>query len=257
MLVTRLFAFLLSSCLLLASGVAGAQQPPPQPYPPPPPGYAPPPPGYAPPPPGYPPPYAPPPGYYAPPAVRPGRHTHDGTFVRLFIGGGRLAMSGSSGGLDLGVHGAALSTGVSVGGAIVENLIVYGEFFFLDAQDPTLTINGQGGATNGIAMVMVGIGPGLAYYFQPINIYLAATVAASKLQLQDTNQTGGGNQVIASTRWGYGLNTMVGKEFWVSDNWGLGVALQFNYGNMQDNGDASAPRIKSNAFSLLFSSTFN
>jgi hypothetical protein len=53
---------------------------------------------------------------------------------------------------------------------------------------------------------------------------------------------------------------MAGKEWWVSDNWGLGAALQFHYGSMEDGPSGAlgtSPRVHSNAFGLLFSSTFN
>jgi len=179
---------------------------------------------------------------------------HDGTYVRLFLGGGRLAMSESSGGNTLKVSGGGWSFGVAVGGAPVENLIIYGEFYFMNADDPSVEVNGAPSSGNGFSLVEGGLGPGIAYYIQPVNIYLSATVGASKVQIQDSSN----QDVLASSKWGLGASVMLGKEFWVSDNWGLGAALQFHYGSMPDSAPASpAPTIHSNAITLLFSSTFN
>jgi hypothetical protein len=296
-LVSRLAGGWLAASLLVSAHAAAqsappAGYPPPVGYPPPsgyaqppPPGYAqPPPPGYAappgyaqppgyapppgfapPPPPGYaqlpPPGYAPlpPPGYARAPAhavALPGSHRHDGVYVRLFLGGGRIAMSESSSGADLKASGGGPSFGVAVGGTPIENLIIYGEFYFMNAYNPTVVLNGSTLLPdNNSSLAEGGIGPGIAYYFQPVNIYLSATLGASRVQIQ--NSANSNQDVYISTQWGFGLSTMVGKEFWVSDNWGLGAALQFHYGSMAANTSSTAPTVHSNALALLFSSTFN
>jgi hypothetical protein len=238
--------------LLVASVNAAAQDAPAEP-----PAQGSPPPGYAPPP-GYPPPgnyYPPPTGYYpaGPAGPPPGHHMHDGTYVRLFLGGGRIAISESVGGQDGKVHGGGVSFGVAVGGAVVENLILYGEFYFMSADDPTVELGGVSLPASGSSLVSAGIGPGIAYYIQPVNIYLSATFGAARVEIQDADT----QAVRGSSKWGLGLSTMIGKEFWVSDNWGLGAALQFHYGSMEDNVPSPAPTIRSNAIALLFSSTFN
>jgi len=254
----RTIGLVLACCVGLGAAVARAQDQAPPPNPPPP-GYAPPPnappPGYAYPPPPppqnyYPP---PPPGAYAP-AERPGRHTHDGLFVRPHTGAGRLAMSESDGANSLSAHGTAVSFGIALGYAVVENVVIYGDLYFMSADNPTLMLNGMSAGSDGVSMFLGGFGPGIAYFIQPVNIYLSASVGAAKLQLHDTTT----NDLIASTEWGWGTNAVVGKEWWVSDNWGLGAALQFHYGSMQDGPSApSAPRVHSNGIALLFSSTFN
>jgi hypothetical protein len=223
--------------VLLVSAAAVAQDPPP------PPTY------YAPPPPQtY---YPPPPGYYpAPP--RPGRHTHDGLFVRPFLGGARLAMSENDGGNSLKANGVGVSFGVAIGGAVAENVIIYGDLYFMTVDNPTVTLNGMT-ANLDQSMFLGGLGPGIAYFIEPVNIYLSASIGASKLQLHDKAT----NDLVASTQWGYGVNAVAGKEWWVSDNWGLGAALQFHYGSMEDGPPGPSPRVHSNAFGLLISSTFN
>jgi hypothetical protein len=230
---------------LLASVDAAAQGAPPAP----PPGY---------PPPGYPPPanyYPPPTGYYpvGPVAPPPGHHMHDGTYVRLFLGGGRIAMAENANGNDLKVYGGGPSLGIAVGGAVVENLVLYGEFLFMSADAPTVELGGGSVNATGSTLVAGVIGPGIAYYIAPVNIYVSATVGASKVQLQDSNT----QSVQATSKWGLGVSAMIGKEFWVSDNWGLGAAMQFHYASMEDNVPPPVQTIHANAIALLFSSTFN
>lgn len=48
---------------------------------------------------------------------------------------------------------------------------------------------------------------------------------------------------------------MVGKEWWVSDNWGLGVAANFMVGSMKDKDYDT--RWTGLSTSILFSATYN
>jgi hypothetical protein len=53
------------------------------------------------------------------------------------------------------------------------------------------------------------------------SFYVSGTFAFSQISLQDEN-----NDEVADTEFGPGLSLVLGKEWWVSDNWGLGVAGQ-------------------------------
>jgi hypothetical protein len=239
----------------------------------PPPGYAPapgyaPPPGYAPayPPPGYgyPPGYAPypPPGYaprYAPPpslSRAAGYQTHDGTYVRLHFGGGYTAMNTTSNGQSLKISGGSVSIGLAVGGAIAENLIIYGTLTGTSISSPDVSVGGSSlGPGSGSADIF-GLGIGLAYYLEPLNLYLAGSLLASQIELDDS----AGNQTDA-TDLGVGGEGIIGKEWWVSENWGLGVAGQVIVASMKGKDTlgtgATQPTWTTSAFSVLFSATFN
>ena len=241
----------------------GYSPPSPPPYAPPPPGYAPPPPGYAAPPPGYAPPppgYAPPPGYgYAPGSVygrRVGVETHDGVYVRLHLGGGFTSMKANSGGADLKISGDSIAIGVAVGGALTENLVLYGTFTVSTISNPNFSSAGTTiVAADASTAGSVGFGVGLAYYLEPTNVYFAGSLLANQLELDDAS----GNKV-RETDFGVGFEGLIGKEWWVSDNWGLGVAGQFVLASMKDKdslGTGNPPTWTSTAFSLLFSATFN
>jgi hypothetical protein len=256
-------ALLAVTGVLSVSAAAVAQtQPPPQDYNQPPPGYQQPPPDYQQqqqqPPPGYqqqqPPPaaYAPPPGY-APAYAPPPPNVHDGFYLRLHLGGGYAHMGGTdAAGDELAFVGGGGSFGLAVGATIAPNLIIFGNLFGMALSDPDVEFNGaaQGGVSG--TTTIGGIGPGIAYYFQPVNIYISGTVAAMQFNASDSN----GNTQYESNI-GYGFQGMVGKEWWVSQDWGIGIAAEIlAAGGMKDKDD---PTIKwsGTTFSLAFSATYN
>lgn len=235
----------------------------------PPPGFSagpgPPPNGYGAPAPYAPPPGAPPPGYPPPPPYYPFRyapppppeHTHDGTYVRLQLGGGFIKMSSSQGGLDVEVSGSGPSFVLGVGGAVSRNLIVYGAIMDTQASQPeiksggTTLATGTGESSAGV----VGIGPGMAYYFDASNLFLSGTILLSKLVINDSV-----GDKVGESDWGLTAEAQFGKEWWVSDNWGLGLSLQGLLGSMKDkdrDNSGNIPTWHSRALSLLFSATYN
>jgi hypothetical protein len=225
---------------------AGVSSPPPPPgygYPPPAPGYvSPPAPGY-----GYPPPV---PGYgYASPA--PGYHQHDGFYMRLALGGGYLNASSSYEGSKTILSGGALALSFAFGGAVIPNLIVYGEVVGMSVPDPSRSANGSSGTMSGTTLYMVGVGPGVAYYLEPMNMYFSGTLTFSRVNLSNTNT----NEKLDETNLGFGFSLMAGKEWWVSTDWGLGAAAQFQFASMKlRNLDA---RMTGLGLGLLFSATYN
>ncbi len=238
--------------------------PPPAGYPPPPAGYPPPPAGYAPPagyppPPAYPPPAYPPRRYYGgaygqPPQVAAGYHTHDGAYIRLQLGFGYTSMSTSEPGFDLKASGGGGAFGLAIGGAVNNNLIIYGTILDSVASKPTVEFNGQT-ATGNFSAGVVGLGGGVAYYLDT-NLFFSGSLLASQLVIDDSS----GNQVGKSD-WGFTVEGQLGKEWWASDNWGLGASLQVVYGRMKDQGSltstGSPPTWSATGINLLFSATYN
>jgi hypothetical protein len=249
--------------------------PPPPPYPPrpaygapppyaPPPGYAPPP-AY-PPPPGYPPPPAYPPSaywqrppygaaYQPVPATPPGFETHDGFFLRLHLGGGFTSVTGSNNAGDIArLSGGSVSIGVALGGAITRDLIIFGAVAGTIISDPAETVNGVPGAyglPSGSSASVGGTGAGLAYYLEPVNVYLSGALMLVTFELDDAN-----NKAIYQSKTGLGFQGIIGKEWWVSTNWGLGLAGELYVATMKDKTDPNT-NWTSSAFSLLFSATYN
>jgi hypothetical protein len=97
---------------------------------------------------------------------------------------------------------------------------------------------------------MLGFGGGVAYYFMPANVYVSAAIAAIQLRVDYKDEE------IAKTDTGVGIDLLVGKEWWVSEGWGVGVALELSGGRVKDNGPGS-PTWSAGSLGLLFSATFN
>ncbi len=226
--------------LFLAAGVARAQGAPPAP----PPAYAPPPqpPAY-----GAPPP--PPPGYAAPPAPA-GYHEHDGFFLQLDLGLGAMSSKASSGGTDVELSGTAAQFSLALGGALTPNFIVAGQLWGVTVSSPEVKVNGQSlGSVSDSSIGLSGIGLNLTYYFMPLNFYLSATPSIGRLTAKQGGQS-------ADTKNGFAIRLAAGKEWWVSDNWGVGLNLQFAHSSNEDTG-TNPPTWGTNWFGVAFSATYN
>jgi hypothetical protein len=252
---------------------APAPQPPPPGYPPPgypapPPGYPAPPPGYPAPPPGYPP---PPPGYPAQagyPAVQqypqlgattrdPGAEKHDGFYLRLMLGPGYTRMGASAAGTDMTVSGIGAGFNVAVGGAISENLALYGDIIVNSAANPEQKVGATSRELTDRTAAAQGIGVGAAYLIMPVNAFIGGSLVLARFSLDDTS--GEESRTLAESDTGFGLNLVGGKEWWVSDNWGVGVAGQFFGARVPDKEEimGSKPTWWLFGFSVAFTATFN
>ena len=96
-----------------------------------------------------------------------------------------------------------------------------------------------------------GAGAGLAYYLEPVNVYFSGALMLVTFELDDSR-----NNAIYQSDSGVGFQVMVGKEWWASANWGLGVAGELYVASMKDKTDTNT-NWASSAFSLVFSATYN
>jgi hypothetical protein len=177
------------------------------------------------------------------------RHRHDRFYLRMFLGGGYTDWEADSR-PKVTLDGTSGAFGIALGGAVAENFIIYGEAFGSAVTGPELKYGDvEGTFSEDISTSVTGFGPGIAYYFVPANLYLSGTLALSQMTLSEKGDE------IAETEMGFGLNLMAGKEWWVSDNWGLGLAVQVYGGQMDDKG--GSPTWSVRAFNVAFSATYN
>lgn len=178
-------------------------------------------------------------------------HTHDGFFIRLAPGIGAFSSSEEGGGNKLEITGSGGLFNFAVGGAVADNLILHLDLSSVGSSDPTVKLNGQEvGTADEIESSTSLIGIGLTYYF-PSNMYLTGAVGSglSKIKI---------NGEEASTDRGYGINFMIGKEWWVSENWGLGLAGQLLYTSCPDQfADGTEADFNTTTLGVLFSATYN
>ncbi len=157
------------------------------------------------------------------PAVDPTAHRHLGLFLRLDGGVGFLGTSAYLDGVAASVSGVALPVGVVLGAAVAENLVVAGDAWYVLAPAPWFDLGGHNQTPSGSGVGLFGIGPHVTYYFMPDNVYVSGT-PAMVIRILRANGTYEGARV------GFGAKIAVGKEWWVADHWGIGVAGQFFLG---------------------------
>lgn len=174
-------------------------------------------------------------------------HRHRGLFLRLDGGVGYLRSSSTLDGLDASLSGPAISLGFSLGGHVREDLSVFGHASLSAAPGPSASLGTSSGATDGW-LNLLSIGPGMNYYFMPSNVYVSAVVALTGLLAGAYGRSG-------SSEVGVGARLAVGKEWWVGDRWGIGVAGQFSFGSNQDQG--SPAHWKTISPALAFSASFD
>ncbi len=252
--LTLLFASLLPAAAMAQSDQQGYAQP----------GYAAPPPAQYAPPPGpppaqYAPPPGPPPGYYAPqpyppqayaPATPVGYHEHDGFYMRALVGPGYMYNRASYGGSSLSISGVGATFGVAFGGVVSKNLVIYGELAGTSVSDPTVSDGTNSATASGVTATVAGFGPGVAYYLDD-NLYFSGTLLFNQLSLSDSNS----NDTLGETDIGFGAQFTAGKEWWISTDWGLGVAGQFGISSIKEK-DADY-RWTSITAAVMFSATYN
>jgi hypothetical protein len=108
---------------------------------------------------------------------------------------------------------------------------------------------------------LLGIGPGLAYYLEPSNICFSGTLAFSQVSAGSVsdNSSYSANANQAWTNVGIGASFVASKEWWVSHDWGLGVAGRLHVAWMKTKLENAGmdDTMTATAFSVLFFATYN
>lgn len=177
-------------------------------------------------------------------------HTHDGFYLNLEggIGGLSSSVTATTTGNDVKVSGAAGVFGLGLGGALTPNFVIGGRLWTTVASNPDVEVNGVSGSTSDTSLGLTGIGLDLTYYLMPINIYFQATPSIGMLSVKEQ----GTSYDFDS---GFAIRLAVGKEWWVSDNWGIGLNLQ--YAHSSNDGKDLPGTWRTNWFGVAFSGTYN
>ena len=153
---------------------------------------------------------------------------------------------------NLEAKGVASEFDIKLGGRIAPNTLLHATLAGVsNGEDLEVSSTRGSYSTSEKSESMSFLGIGLTYYL-PINVFLSGSIGLASFNLQDNGDDG---NIEGSTEEGLGFQVAVGKEWWVSDNWGLGVSAAFTYGSAEDKhdaGDASAYGIN-----VMFSATFN
>jgi hypothetical protein len=147
------------------------------------------------------------------------------------------------------ISGPAGSFGFSVGGNIVEDFSLFGYVGISVVTNPDVTLGSATTGTGDSSLNFASMGAGASYYFMPNNVYVSGTLLMTRLTTTVNGSSG-------STNAGFGAKVAIGKEWWVSEHWGMGIAAEFAFGSNIDQG-SNPPTWTTITPALAFSASFN
>jgi hypothetical protein len=166
------------------------------------------------------------------PALCAERDHEEGFFLRLAAGAGPAGTE-----LEIDSNnrwkfdGTGADLEIAIGGIVTPNLAVHGTLWGWLISDPDADIELldviEGSGTVEGDFSLNGIGAGLTYFIMPVNMYLTGSVGFGSLTFDF-----GGLSLESDT--GFSLEAAIGKEWFVSDRWGIGLAVGVTYHSISD-----------------------
>lgn len=180
-------------------------------------------------------------------------HTHDGFFLNLALGFGGQGFDykakGGNGTLD--ADGSSMELDWKIGGRVSENLILHATICGVRGLTGVeATYNGKTRTYDESSEQMNLYAIGTTYYLSS-NIFLSGSIGIAGFVV-DAESDG---DVDGASKAGFGFQVAVGKEWWISDNWGIGIEAALVYGSADDKNDAG--EMSGLALNVMFSATFN
>lgn len=178
-----------------------------------------------------------------------GRNDHSGFFLRLALGvgyGHASSRTDGAGGDGPGFSGGGLGFDIAIGGSVLTNLAIHAEFFGMAMPSPKVR-NGNR-ALVGADVQLGAFGVGLTYHIMPVNLFVSGAAGLGTVAFEREDAT------PDSTRLGVATHLMVGKEWWVDSQWGVGLAGQLMWVSAADR---TYDHVNGLAVNLLFSATYN
>jgi len=180
--------------------------------------------------------------------------THDGFFLRVStgMGAGNAEISDASGSLKF--SGTSIDGNFAVGAMVTPTVALHGTVWGWRVNDPDaeLTVTGVGSttATATGTLMMAAYGVGGTYYLMPANMYFSGSLGLCSLS--------GTEDMDGSSKTGFAFDATVGKEWWVSNDLGLGLSGNVSYFSAKDDTFLGTTESFSGpSFGMKVSATFN
>lgn len=185
-----------------------------------------------------------------------GFHQHKGLYLSMSVGPLFGSVTDDLGTYTMDMSGTGAQFDFKIGGAIKENLILHATLISNSLPGPSIKISGNSSikASDNLTVGEAMVGGGLTYYIMPSNIFLSGTLGLGNFSIIDTND----NNNNVSTQRGFSMQLKIGKEWWISKKWGLGISLTYGKTNLTNKPSAGiVEKLDSNRFGILFNSTLN
>lgn len=182
------------------------------------------------------------------------RH-HEGFFARVSVGGGWQRLLAPDRGNELRTKGATITVEGALGLSVERNLVLHLTGHYWQMVAPRFRSD-EREASGGKAASVV-FGPGLSYYFMPVNIYISGSLGLGFMFMERPAGVGrpGVPKRIFTSDGGWVLLVSAGKEFWVDREWAVGISAYFTLSNFPE--PANLPVWAGPGFGLRVSATFD
>jgi hypothetical protein len=168
-------------------------------------------------------------------------HEHHGLFIHGDFGVSYLRTSGSRAGSPFVGKGAALGVAIAIGWAPDDEWAFAVEGWAWRALSPS-------GLGSNTSVELQAIGLNVTRYIVPIDLFATVVVSGTRLAITD----GGDHVEYDASDIGFGLKVLLGKEWRVSPQFGIGLAAEL-FLAVNRNGDETLDTLGGG---LLFSFTF-
>ncbi|MEM9189445.1 MAG: tetratricopeptide repeat protein [Myxococcota bacterium] len=123
--------------------------------------------------------------------------------------------------VELRATGLGTNLKLMVGWAFLENLILQLEVFGGTMVAGTVELTGNEIDSDSVEYSATTIALGATYYFMPLNLYISGSFGIAFANIE--GQVG---DPEASP--GFGMALLIGKEWWIGEDWGFGVAVGYD-----------------------------
>jgi hypothetical protein len=156
---------------------------------------------------------------------------HEGLFLQFTPGIGVAATAAKlPDGTNVSLSGAGGTFGLQIGAALTEHWILAADLSGTSVFEPRLKMGDTDVKTvSDVSWNSGYLGASIAYYVMPLDLHVGGGIGVFRMALDVPGMD------LQHSNFGGAVKLAVGKEWWVSDRWGLGVNLESMAGAVPDN----------------------
>ena len=183
--------------------------------------------------------------------------THDGFFLNgtAGFGYGNYLNEFNNEGVKMESKGPQIETGFKIGGAIIPNLILHANINVntILSSIKASNKNGDEAQTSSNSFKVILFGAGVTYYLpSELNIFLSASAG-----IADYTEICALGESVSSHDDEFSFNLSAGKEWWINNEFGIGIALSYNHTSAKSEFLKVKGEASSNSISVVATFTFN
>ncbi|MBU1099387.1 MAG: hypothetical protein KKA84_03205 [Bacteroidetes bacterium] len=176
---------------------------------------------------------------------------HEGFYLRMLAGIGSAKTTMENSTYEIEFSGFSTYIRGEIGAAIADNTILFGTAGGHLLKNPDVSSGSQTVNVNNAELIYSEFGAGVTHYFMPLNAYLSLSVLGVLNRIEYGGSKG-------DSEIGFGFNVSIGKEWGITDDLGMGLALFYSYGKADDQSEeVKPPTLSNNILGIALSVTYN